>query len=392
MTKTSSKSAPPSSSNKEHTFDAIVVGASIAGSIAALELANKGWRVAVLEKRQNLEHYKKLCTHIIHPGGVRALERHHLLNDLKSKSAHDTGMRVEYAGQDVYFPLGGKLTAANIERQDIDPALKQALDKHSMITLLLGYTLTEILTSNNSVNGLIAKTSDGELHPFNSYFLIAADGRDSTCVKLAEGSHAIQSNHRVALFSYVEAVSPTQKYSRIWALERGEQYVGVFPNQRRTLISWYVSESYYKDIQSQKERSFDGLNTFLKTKGVTVGPRLDAVVVAKQTSPQRASVSLKGLALIGDAKLTADPLTGVGCSWAMSSASLLATCVGKAPLGELASLSSHKRLRFRISVYNALHAVLYRMPSFLMTLASMHGKWIFNKPVYKSMSWFSKIR
>ena len=38
-----------------HRYDAIIVGASIAGCICALELANKGWHVAVLEKRQSMD-------------------------------------------------------------------------------------------------------------------------------------------------------------------------------------------------------------------------------------------------------------------------------------------------------------------------------------------------
>ena len=44
-------------------FDAVVVGASVAGCTAARLYAQRGARVALVEKRPDIDAYKTVCTH-----------------------------------------------------------------------------------------------------------------------------------------------------------------------------------------------------------------------------------------------------------------------------------------------------------------------------------------
>ncbi|MFJ9850141.1 FAD-dependent monooxygenase, partial [Streptomyces sp. NPDC101150] len=44
-------------------YDVVISGASLAGSAAAILLARRGVRVALLERRSDPEAYKVLCTH-----------------------------------------------------------------------------------------------------------------------------------------------------------------------------------------------------------------------------------------------------------------------------------------------------------------------------------------
>ncbi len=48
-----------------YDYDVVISGASLAGSAAAILLARRGVRVALLERRSDPEAYKVLCTHSI---------------------------------------------------------------------------------------------------------------------------------------------------------------------------------------------------------------------------------------------------------------------------------------------------------------------------------------
>ena len=59
----------------EPDFDAVVVGASVAGCTAARLFAQRGARVALVERRPDLDAYKTVCTHYIQPSATPTIER-----------------------------------------------------------------------------------------------------------------------------------------------------------------------------------------------------------------------------------------------------------------------------------------------------------------------------
>lgn len=377
------------SSPSHNDFDAIIIGASIAGSICALELGNRGWRVAVVEKRQSLDHYKRICTHIIHPSGISHLKRLGLFDQLLDKSTLMTAMNIKHQNRSVYFPFKGKPEAANIERRDLDPVLKYALAKHSNIQLFNGYSLDELLIDQHRVYGTGISNTEGKIL-LNGKLVIAADGRNSAAVKLANGHQKTFENGRVALFSYFnrDDIAPETQESHVWSIDAGNEYVGYFPNKHHVLISWYLSAEKYQHYQNDLESlrsEFDQRAEHTRLKGFRLGERNTVIAIAKDTSPEKASTDLKGLVLVGDAKLAADPLTGVGCSWAMNSAIMLCQCLGNSNLQE-------KQLDRRVAIYNALHRVRFEIPSHIMSIASAHGRVFFNKPVFGLLSWLTGKR
>lgn len=364
-------------------YDAIIIGASIAGAVCALELAEKNWRIAVIEKRSDPAHYKKVCTHIIHPSGVETLRRLGLVQSLQNRSMQNTAMELHFGNRSAYYPFGGKREAANIERRDLDPFLKQKLETTPGITLFSGGRLSQISAHNKRVEGVEIETAQGS-KTLSCSLLIGADGRQSETVGLAKGQTYQDKNHRVALFAYYEKAS-AHETSQVWALQRGDEYLGYFPNNTRALVSWYISEEAYQEIKHDKVRAFTALEERLADKGIKLGKQLELPAVAKQTAPVRATTSLQSLALVGDAKLAADPLTGVGCSWAMGSAELLARCLPELRQG--ATQDQNKRetikgLSGRLALYSVLHACKYRLPSAAMTFASKHGHWFYNRGVF----------
>jgi len=370
---------------KEHDlhFDAIIIGASIAGSICALKLANKGWRIAVLEKRESLLAYKKICTHIIHPYAVNQLKTLGIFDELLNKSAQMTCMNIHYKDRSVLYPFAGKLTAANIERKDLDPALRATLTKHKNITLLTGIRLTSIVKSGKRVIGVKTLSSSNEGLNLHASLVIGSDGRSSDVVKLSHGRFKKTENQRIALFSYFSTKTVINQ-SHVWALRKGQEYIGLFPNKQRMLISWYLPRQEFENKQETHEQSFNRLLTYIAEQGFHVGERLESIIVVKDSSPQAASAPLRSLALIGDTKLAADPLTGIGCTWAMQSANLLVKCLGRAPSHKN---SSTLKLQLRLLIYTFVHSLAFKLPSTLMTFVSMHGKWVFNSPIYNVLAW-----
>lgn len=392
-------------------FDALIVGASVAGCVAALHLANKHWRVGVLEQRSQSGHFKALCTHIIHPSGVRELKALGLWPQLEAASANPTYMQLNYQEQALYYPFGAKAEAANIERQDLDPLLRQALIKHPSITLIEGYELTGLREHGDAVKAKAFSKSSRESIDIESALVIGADGRNSRTAKLSGGWHKAAPNHRVAQFAYFEHSDSQYSYiqnsdiqnsdpqcqeqqaplaqSRVWSFEQGKEYIGVFPNKRHILVSWYLSECKFKAQTQAKQRGFEDLEQRLLSKGVKLGPQCRSTSTAKRTAPECAGSKMPQVVLIGDAKLAADPLTGVGCAWAMSSASLL---VKQLPSKEGQQTLKPSSIRWAIWCYNCLHALKFRLASSVMSFMSMHGSWIYNRPVFSLMAKLSAKR
>lgn len=365
-------------------YDAIIIGAGIAGSVCALALAHKGWRIAVLEKRHSLFAYKRICTHIIHPYAVNQLKKLNLFDALLAKSAHMTGMNIHHDGKSILYPFGGNLSAANIERKDLDPVLKGALTQHKNITLLNGCRITQLTKSENHITGVEYFSSENAHEHISAKIVIASDGRNSDAIKLSNGTIKKTDNQRVALFSYFSSKTKMTE-SHVWALKQGQEYIGVFPNKQRVLISWYLPRDEFDKKTENHEQSFDQLLAYIRTQGIELGERLESIMVVKDSSPQTASTDALSLAFIGDSKLAADPLTGIGCTWAMQSANLLAFCLGRSP-----TQTSRTSLRIRIAAYNLIHDLTFNLSSSLMTRVSMHGKWVFNTPVYRFLSWITR--
>src|SRR4051812_50119106 len=57
------------------TYDAVIVGASLAGCATAIALGRGGARVALAEKRPDPGAFKRICSHFIQASAVPALER-----------------------------------------------------------------------------------------------------------------------------------------------------------------------------------------------------------------------------------------------------------------------------------------------------------------------------
>src|SRR5256885_10756992 len=75
-------------------YDAVIVGASLAGCSAAMLLARGGARVALVERRPDPDAFKRVCGHFIQSSAVPALERLGLIEPMEAAGAARSRIRL----------------------------------------------------------------------------------------------------------------------------------------------------------------------------------------------------------------------------------------------------------------------------------------------------------
>src|SRR5919112_6402313 len=68
-------------------FDAVIVGASLAGCATAIHLGRAGANVALVERRPDPDAFKRVCGHFIQASGVPALRRLGAIEALEAAGA-----------------------------------------------------------------------------------------------------------------------------------------------------------------------------------------------------------------------------------------------------------------------------------------------------------------
>lgn len=323
--------------------DVAIVGGSIAGCITALCYANHGLRVVVLERAREATAYKALCTHFIQPIALPALQ--HLGLDAALEGIGAVRTRASFwtpAGwidpPGFYGDDGAPSHAYNIERRLLDPFLRSRAQQHSNVTFQMGHRVTSIERADEWWT-LTAQGDDGPLR-VQSRLVVAADGRHSLLAGLVGNDARSDANDRGAVFGYFEGVAPPPDNRSLFMLTEPERgFLYPLGNQRALLAlyptatvarSWLSSPVAAVEIIRNYFSAFDGLpdcgSARLTSRliGYTDYPNLTR-------SPVHA-----GVAFVGDAALSLDPLSGVGCGFAIASSYELVTATWPALVDQTA--------------------------------------------------------
>jgi 2-polyprenyl-6-methoxyphenol hydroxylase-like FAD-dependent oxidoreductase len=144
-------------------YDAVVVGASIAGCTAATFLGRQGARVALLERSPNRDAYKVVCTHAILSCATPTLRRLGLTEQIEAAGGQRGHAALwsrrgwicpqPQAGEDE-LPYG-----YNIRRQRFDPMIRTLAASTENVDYLPGATVTELLHDQGRVSGVVATVS-----------------------------------------------------------------------------------------------------------------------------------------------------------------------------------------------------------------------------------------
>lgn len=341
-------------------YDAVVVGASLAGCAAAIQLGRAGLRVAVIEKQPDPQAFKRMCSHFIQASGVPTLERLGLLEEIEAVGGLRPQIHMWTKWGWIEAPPEHAGRGLNLRREVLDPMVRSTAAATPGVEMLLGWSAERLLREGGGFGGVVARNREGTELELRGRLTIGADGRDSKIAEFSAVPVKTYPHNRIAYGGYFEGPPPQfSPDSSVWFLD--PHWAAAFPTDSD--LTFYAAMPTKDRLPEFKADPEAALIKFVAD--VPEGPpirdsRAIEPVLGKidMTNRMRKPVA-PGLALIGDAALATDPLFGVGCGWAFQSAEWLADAVRPA-------LQDEESLEQGLERYRRRHARELRGHAFLI--------------------------
>ncbi len=333
-------------------YDAVVVGAGPAGSVAARKLAEHGLNVLMIEKRQEIGAPVR-CAEAIGDEPTRPYI------DIDPRWINATITRYAIcnpAGDQVVVPPAG-LTYV-VDRKVFDWELANLASKAGA-HIRTRTSANSLIRENGQVKG-VRITSMGKAYTIQSRLVIAADGTESQVARWAGLNTVPPMADFYVGFQYLLGgirVDPTTcEYHRGAELAPGG-YAWVFPKGEDTAnVGLVISANHAAKISAQAY-----LDRFVARQF----PRANILGVVAGGIPATGALKKMvtgGLMVVGDAAHQADPLTAGGINLGMIGADMAAqTAVKALDAGDVSAqaLSGYEKLwRDRFGVQ---HRALYQI-------------------------------
>jgi flavin-dependent dehydrogenase len=307
-------------SNGRPDFDVVVVGASAAGCTAAKLYAERGARVALVERRPDMDAHKVVCTHYIQPSATPTLERLGLVGPIEARGAVRNPI-------DVWTPYSGwirhradTLHGYNVTRRTLDPLLRRMTAETPGVELMLGQTATELLM-NGRPQGVVVEDARRARRELRGRLVVAADGRDSRLARMARVPGRVRPHNRFFHWAYWRGVPSDGGRSRMWIMEPDSAYT--FPNEDDlTVVLVGPHRDRREEFRSDLEGAYERYVAALPDPPDLSRATRESKILGKLDLPNVSRPAARpGIAFVGDAALASDPLWGGGCGWALQSGS-----------------------------------------------------------------------
>lgn len=325
--------------NQTRHYDVVINGASVAGCTAAILYARRGARVALLERRSSMTAHKVLCTHYIQASAYPVMAELGLADALDGigaiRNSADYWTKWGWIRPEAESGPGVLPHGYSVRRQSLDPLLRKMAADTEGVDLRLGHTVNEPLMENGRMTGVAGTSADG---PFalRAPLVVGADGKDSTVARLAGAASETAENNRFSYFAYFRGLRhPEGRTSaRVYYLDPDNAYV--MPNEDGvTVVAAVLSKTRLDDFREDIEGAYlDFVRSLPEGPDIDKAERISKVIGTVNYPLIARQPSGPGFALIGDAALTSDPLSAVGCAWAMQSASWLVETTAPALTGD----------------------------------------------------------
>jgi 2-polyprenyl-6-methoxyphenol hydroxylase-like FAD-dependent oxidoreductase len=315
-------------------YDAVIVGASLAGCTTAILLGRAGARVALVEKQPDPKAYKRICSHYIQSSAVPTLERLDLLDAIEAVGGTRPYLRAWTRWGWIEAPKDRSVASVNLRRELLDPLVREAAAAAPGVDLLLGQTAQELLRGDgDAISGIVVRDTSGVETRLRARLTIGADGRDSRIAELAKVPVKTTPHGRFAYGGYFEGPAPAgAPDASIWMLD--PQFAAAFPTDSGLV---FYAAMGTKDRLAEFRRDPEAALVKWVADVPDAPPIRECRLVERiegkldMTNRLRRPVA-PGLALVGDAALAIDPLWGVGCGFAFQSGEWLADSVTPALL------------------------------------------------------------
>ena len=308
-------------------YDAIIVGARVAGSITAAVLGEYGHRVLLLDRA----HFPSdtLSTHFFHVAALKSFQRIGVLDQTANAAPKLIEMFNDIEGTTWTDKIEGEAGLDYfqcIRRITLDGILIDRAQKEPSVEVCQGARFTDLLWENGQVIGAQWMDDTGQ-HQATARVVIGADGFYSQVAKLVEPEvEEFEPIHRAMYFNYFENVAPLEVSTAEFYF-RGDHLVYVFPTDgdlHLMAVSVPIFEfyAYRKDAEGETMKLLSSLPT--------LSPRIES---AKVVAPFKGAANIPcylrvpygdGWALVGDSALVFDPWSGQGIDHASQHAIMLA--------------------------------------------------------------------
>ncbi|HEV8193069.1 MAG TPA: NAD(P)/FAD-dependent oxidoreductase [Ktedonobacterales bacterium] len=330
-------------------YDAIIVGARVAGSATAMLLARKGYRVLLVDRATFPSD--TLSTHQIQVPGSLALQRWGLLERVLATAPG--------AASHVRFDIGEVVVAGqypNVDGVGFVQTPRRYLLDHLLISAAAEagvevreeYRVQDLLWEDGRVVGIRGQGSSGDTTTARARIVIGADGKYSLVAKaVAAPRYDAHPSLTCGYYAYWEGV-PLQG-NELYRRER--RFLVLAPtNDHLALIyvAWPAAEfpTFRADVAGSYLATIDLIPAVAER--VRQGRRVERIAGAGDMPNCYRKPYGPGWALVGDAGYVKDPITGLGISDAFRDAEFLAVALhagftGQHPLE--AALATYERQR-----------------------------------------------
>ena len=317
-------------------YDAIIVGARISGAATAALLAGQGARVLLLDRVQ-FPATTVSCP-IFFGNSLAVLDRIGALEAVEAIGApriRSYGTRTPDFDLVTTLPISnGYDYAYSIRRDVLDDAILNVVKQHPNVTLRENFTVNGLVQSEGRVVGVRGRQGGGATETILADAVIGADGKRSVVARLTEaGTYDSVAGQTAIYYAYYRDFAPLHEPSAvIYADPRTQKGVLVFDaDAGLTVVSVGVAAADFESARRDPEATLEQLWRAvpeLAERGKHATRATPVMGQAPMDSYYRQSFG-PGWALVGDAGMYMDPITGQGINNALASAELFAAAWAK---------------------------------------------------------------
>jgi 2-polyprenyl-6-methoxyphenol hydroxylase-like FAD-dependent oxidoreductase len=332
-------------------YDVVIVGARPAGAATAMLLARAGLRVAAVDRARFPSD--TLSTHQVQLPGVACLARWGLLDAVIASNCPATrGARfdpgpVAFSG---HYPLYDGVDAVYSPRRTVLDTILVDAARAAGAEIIEGFDVTDVVASDDRVTGIRGAERGGvrSAVDISAPLVIGADGKHSLVARtVGARTYDERPARSGAVYAYWDGleVAGGEMYAR------PNRAIGAWPTNDGLMITYIAMPAgefgaFHADAERSMRETFD-----------TAGDLGERIRAATRVEHVRATPDVPnayrqpygpGWALVGDAGLVMDPITGQGIGHALCDAQSLSAAVidglgGARPLDE--ALAAHHAAR-----------------------------------------------